>query len=241
MKIIRNEKFVKTRRQIGIVLSVAGILTLLAGMILTLVSDPATYAVYTWLTLPVGFLLSQVGLYFSHRYVRKPRPDERLDEGLAKVAKDGRLYHYVLPAPHVLLSYAGPIVLVPKYQSGNITVQGDKWTQKGLGLRRFFGQENIGNPTAEAEYQVKQLAKFISQNAPTLADKELPIAAIIVFTVKDGGTLDLAKSALPALHYSKLKGFWKQRRQDKPLPAADYAALQAAFDAAAQGATQTEI
>ena len=233
MTIFRNESFIDSRKKWGIALSVAGILVLLGGMISTFVADPNRYVLYTWLTLPIGFLLSQVGLYFSHRYVRRPRPDERLDEGLDKVAKDGRLYHYHLPAPHVLLSPAGPIVLVAKFQSGNITVQGDKWKQTGLGLRRVFGQESIGNPTAEAEYYVKQLAKFISQNAPELADQELPIGAIIVFTMKNGGTLDLAQSSLPALHYSKLKGFWKQRKQDKPLSPQTYQALRRIFDQAA--------
>jgi hypothetical protein len=236
MTILRNDKFIASRRQWGILLSVAGILVLLGGMVSTFIADPEQYALYTWLTLPIGFLLSQVGLYFSHRYVRRPRPDERLDEGLEKVAKDGRMYHYHLPAPHVLLSPAGPIILVAKFQSGDISVVGDKWKQTGLGLRRIFGQEAIGNPTAEAEYHVKQLAKFISQNAPELADKELPIGAIIVFTLKNGGTLDLAQSSLPALHYTKLKGFWKQRQQDKPLPREDYEALRRAFDQAAEAA-----
>lgn len=233
MVIIRNEKHIANRRRIGLTTSLAGIAILIGGMIVSLISDPTTYGLLPLLALPLGFLLSQVGLYFSHRYVRAPRPDERIDEGLRKAAKGSRLYHYVLPIPHVLLSPGGVIAIVSKYQSGNIVADGYKWTQKGLGLRRFFGQENVGNPSNEAEYQIKQLAKYISRNVPELAEKEIPMSAIIVFTTKEGGELDLRNSTIPAMHYTKLKGFWKQRKNDVRLPESDFKALQAAFDAAA--------
>lgn len=217
------------------VTSAIGILVLLAGMIVTIAVDPATYnSALTLLSLPVGFIVSQIGLYFANRYVRSPRPDERLDEVLDKVAKNSRIYHYVIPSvPHVILTPAGPIVLVAKFQAGNITADGYKWTQKGLGFSRFFGQQGLGNPSTEAEYRVKQLAKFISRNAPTVAEKEIPMSAIIVFTTKDGGELDLKNSTIPALHYTKLRGFWKQRNRDEPLPKEDFEALAEAFDAAA--------
>lgn len=238
---IRNEQHIALRRRIGLVASLAGIITLLGGMIVTLFGDPATYGLIPLLSLPVGFLLSQVGLYFSHRYVRQPRPDQRLDEALEKAAKDGRIYHYILPVPHVLLSPSGLLAIVAKFQSGHIVADGDKWTQKGLGLRRFFGQEGVGNPTTEAEYQIKQLAKYISRHVPSLADKEIPMSAVIVFTTKEGGELDLKRSTVPAMHYSKLKGFWKQRKNEARLPAEDYKALRQAFDAAAGDAVVEQV
>lgn len=228
--VVRNGDFVARRRVAGMVFSFLGIAILLGGMGITFFGDPVTSGVIAWTSLPLGFLLSQVGLYFSHRYVRNPRPDERIDEAFKHIAKDGRMYHYVLPVPHVLLTPAGPIVVVAKFQSGNITVDEYSWKQTGLGLRRFFGQEHIGNPSKEAVYYIKVLAKYISQHVPSVAEKEIPMSAIIVFTTKEGGQLDLKGSAIPAMHYTKVKGFWRQRERDARLDLADYEAIREAFD-----------
>lgn len=236
MKIIRNEQHIRVRRFIAYTFSFAGMAVLLAGMG-GLFLEP-TSALVIWLpilALPLGYGLAQVGLYFSNRYVRTPRPDERLDETLQSVARDSRLYHFILPAPHVLLTPAGLIALIPKFQIGDISVEGSKWKQSNVGfMRRMFGQEALGNPTAEAEYRVKQIAQFVSQNIEDLREEELPIGAIIVFTSKAGGTLDLRQSDIPAMHYTKLKGFWKQRQNDAPLPREKYEALRAALDKAAE-------
>ena len=56
------------------------------------------------------------------------------------------------------------------------------------------------------------------------------MGAIIVFTSKGNNELDLKGSDLPAMHFTKLKGFMRQRKSDAPLEEADYAALRAAFD-----------
>ncbi len=240
--IIRNEKHIESRRRIGLVASFAGMGVLLGGLLLTLFNQTnVTLTTVALLSLPVGWILSQIGLYFANRYVRRPRPDESIDEGLSKIGKAGRglrIYHYVLPAPHVILSPAGIITMVAKYQSGDIVVEGRKWKQTGVGvLRRLFGQEGLGNPSLEAEYQIKQIAQFISREVPDLAEEDLPIGALVVFTAKTTGSLDLRQADFPAMHYSKLSGFWKQRKNDEPLPEAIYEKLRAALDAAAEAKT----
>jgi hypothetical protein len=141
------------------------------------------------------------------------------------------MYHYLLPAPHVLLTKAGPIVFVLKYQTGNIWAQDDKWKQTGIGFRRFFGQEGLGNPSREAETMVKGLAGYISKQAPEL--EEVPIGAMIVFTAKNIKNLEVSESSIPAMHFTKVKGFLRQKGQGESLPVADYKALQSAFDKAA--------
>ena len=234
MTIIRNHNYIETRRKVGTGASFVGLGILIGGMILTFLNgnDPR-YITISLFCLPLGWLFSQVGLYFANRFVRTPRLDQQIDEGLGK-AKGARLYHYVFPVPHVILSRAGIITIVSKYQSGDITVDGYNWKQTNIGIfRRMFGQENLGNPSLEAEYQLKQVAKFISQNVPELAEQELPIGAVIVFTTKDGGNLDLHKSDIPALHYTKLKGFWKQRSQEENLSPETYDLLLKAFEAEA--------
>ena len=234
MTIIRNYNYIETRRKIGTGASFVGLGILIGGMILTFLNtNNPNYITISLLCLPLGWLFSQVGLYFANRFVRTPRLDQQIDEGLGK-AKGARMYHYVLPVPHVILSRAGVITMVSKYQSGDITVDGYTWKQTNIGImRRMFGQENLGNPSIEAEYQLKQVAKFIGEHAPELADKELPIGAVIVFTTKDGGELDLRKSDIPAMHYSKLKGFWKQRSQEENLSQEEYDLLLKAFEAEA--------
>lgn len=98
-------------------------------------------------------------------------------------------------------------------------------------MGRFFGQQGLGNPTREAESQIKALAKFISNQAPGV--EELPIGAIIVFTSKGLKTLDLKDSTIPAMHYTKLRGYLKHQGSGPALPAGDYEALRRAFDEAA--------
>lgn len=228
MVIIRNEKRIRRLRLISQITSFLGFGALMAGLALLFISDNPQVIIYQLGALFLGWVLSQIGIYLAHQYVRKPRPDEVLDEAVKKVARNGRFYHFILPAPHVLLLPTGIIVFVAKYQTGKIRVEGDKWKQSGLGLRRFFGQENLGDPTKEAESSVAAIASFINKQAPEV--EEVPIAAMIVFTTKGDTELDLKKSRIPALHYTKVKGFMKQNKRQEPLPQPVYNALREAFD-----------
>lgn len=228
MQIIRNEKRIARLRTVSQVTSLVGMLALIAGMLLIFFGQIEDVFWYQLLALFVGWLLSQVGIYLAHRYVRAPRPDEVLDEAFGGVAKNGRMYHYLLPAPHVLLLPSGIIVVVAKYQMGQISVQGDAWQQKGLGMRRLFGQEQLGNPTKEVETSVQAIAAFLHKHAPQV--EEVPIAPMIVFTSKGAKELDLKGSAIPALHFTKVKGFLKQQKQLPPMATADYVAIREAFD-----------
>lgn len=232
MVIIRDEKKIARLRQVGMWANFVGLGVLIAGLILPLIIQNDQILIFQVLAIPVGWLLSQVGIYYTHRFVRDPRPDEVLDESLRKVARNGRLYHYVLPAPHVLLTPAGIIILVAKYQVGNVSYANGRWQQRGVSaVRRLFSQEGLGNPTAEAQRDIQKLVKFLKKHAPQV--EEVSIGAMIVFTTKNGGELDVKDAPLPTMHAAKLKGVFKQTTQGAPLPAADYQALQAAFDRAA--------
>ncbi|MFQ5400553.1 MAG: hypothetical protein ACE5E7_13265 [Anaerolineae bacterium] len=227
MVVLRDEQRIARMAKFGQVASLVGMVALIGGLIIAFTNVENVF-LYQLLALSLGWIMSQIGIYLAQRYLRSPRPDEVLDEALRKVAKDGRLYHYLLPAPHVLLQRDGVIVLVPKFQGGNISVKGDKWKQTGVGLRRFFGQESLGNPTREAETMVRVLAGYISKHAPGV--EEVPIGALIVFTTKGLKNLDVKDSRIPAMHYTKLKGFLRQQKRDKLLSQEDYEAIRAAFD-----------
>jgi hypothetical protein len=233
MKVYRDEERIEGLKKRGMRVSLIGFLFLAGGFIILFMQDTlgSNVILYQTLALLFGFGLTQYGLYLQHRYSRSPRPDEVLDDALKTVARDGILYHFMLPAPHVLLTPAGPIVFNLKYQTGVIRAEGDKWSQKGLGFRRFFGQEGLGNPTKEVEKMVTALAGHISRHAPEV--EEVAIGAMIVFTSKNQEELDVSESRIPAMHYSKVKGFLRQQGKGEPLPQEDYDALRAAFDEAA--------
>ncbi|MBP6788964.1 MAG: NERD domain-containing protein [Candidatus Promineofilum sp.] len=233
MVVLRDEKRIAKLARLGQIASLLGLLALVAGLLFIFMSDNPNVFLYQLVALVIGFGLSQVGLYLSHRYLRRPRLDQVLDKAAGKFArKDGRLYHYLLPAPHVLLLPVGVVVLVAKYQGGRISVQGDRWTQGGVGMRRFFGREGLGNPTREAEAQAARMTAMIQEVAPTAAD--VPVLPVIVFTTPNLDTLDLKESRIPATHAAKLGPVLRQQTQAlKPLLKADYDALRAAFDAKA--------
>jgi hypothetical protein len=99
-------------------------------------------------------------------------------------------------------------------------------------MRRFFGRENLGNPTREAEAMVVKMKAFIQEAAPSAVD--VLIFPIIVFTAKNIDELDVKESRIPAVHSAKLTSALRQQTINvKPMPRADYEALRSAFDAKA--------
>ncbi len=232
MIILRDEDYIAKQKKRSQQASLVGFLFLLGGFVLVFI-NVQNLILFQLLALIAGFALSQYGIYLTHRFGRDPRPDQVLDDEVKKVVRDGRMYHYLLPAPNVLLTSAGPIVFVLKYQIGNISAHGDKWHQSGIGFRRFFGQEGLGNPTQEAEKMIAALAGYINKHAPAI--DEVPIGAMIIFTSKKIKNLDVAESSIPAMHFSKVKGFLRQKGFGDPLPKEKFDALQEAFDEAARG------
>jgi len=234
METIRDDKKIARYRQIGIITMFVSIGILLSGLFL------GSNQIWSLLALGIGWLVAQVSLYLSNRYVRKPRADEALDEVLSKlvaekVVKRGRVYHYCLPVPHVLLTPDGIVLFVLKYQRGNMEADGDKWRQTKVGLlnlNKYLAQESIGNPTREAELALQLMVNFLNKNVPEV--EELPLAVLIAFTTVPNTQLDVQRSRVPAMHVSKVKGYLRQQwEKSKPMPKNHYEAIQAAFDKAA--------
>jgi hypothetical protein len=228
MVILRDDQRIARLKLVSKITSFVGMGALLAGLFLVFLPNTANLFFYQLVALFFGWMLSQIGIYLGNRYLREPRPDEVLDDVLRKLARDGRIYHYLLPAAHVLLIPTGIIVFVTKHQGGNISVEGDKWKQAGMGLRRFFGQERLGNPSREAALSIEAVASYLNKNAPSV--EEVPIGAMIVFTNKGNKNLDLKNSNIPAMHFTKVKGYLRQQKRETPMSEADFAAIQAAFD-----------
>jgi hypothetical protein len=227
MRLVTNEPVIKRNAAIGRYASLAGLAILVSGLVFNFIAPPGATPNLPWppvnallsrpeaqyvplVTLLVGFLLSNLGIMYSNRWVRPPRPDEALDAALKGLDDRHVLYHYRMPAAHVLVAPSGVYALLPKRQGGTITFEGGKWRQTGQNrFLSFFGQEGLGNPVVELAAEVSALEKFLGKNLP---DVEMPVKGVIVFT-NTAATVEADDAPAPALHTKKLKDYI--RRQPK--------------------------
>jgi hypothetical protein len=174
-------------------------------------------------------LLASVGTYNMNRWVKEPRADQSLDKALKGFDNRHFLYHYTLPAAHVLLAPSGLFVFTVKDHHGEIRCEGEKWRQKfNWGrLLLFFGQEGLGNPTREVRGEVERLRRFLNSRLP---EADMPIEGLIVFT-NPGARLELIEPAVPVVSSKKLKTFLRQLKK-KRIPAEQRKELAEIFEEA---------
>jgi hypothetical protein len=230
MNVVIDEKLIKRNAKIGQVVTIVSLATLGAGMFITFqYQDMLPLSIGALL---VGFLLSQVGIYFTNRWGRSPRPDEQISLALKGLDKRYALYHYQTPASHVLVGPAGIWVLIPKHQRGTITYSKNRWRQSGGGFvqnyLKIFAQEGIGRPDLEIESDIDGLSKFIKKN---ISDgTEIPeIQAALIFS---DPSIDIQadEAPVPTLPAKKLKEFIRKKAKGKPVSPEIISNIQNAID-----------
>jgi hypothetical protein len=218
MRIIRNEALIKRNGRIGQWTSLGALGVLGVGMYFSF-QRPDLF-VYSIGALIVGFTMTQVGMFFSNRWGRSPRPDEQLDAALKGLPGEATIYHYVTAVPHLLVGPMGVWVLLPYHQRGTVTFQNNRWRLSGGGFMQaymsIFGQEGLGRPDLDAANQVDSLKKQLAKNmdAGTLP----PIDGALVFT-SDKAQIESSAAPFPALPVKKLKDFLRQKTKDASISA----------------------
>ena len=112
LTVIRDEVRLERLRRIGMFIGFGGMGVLVIGFILGLIRPADEILLYQGGALLLGLPMSQAGLFLINKYGRKPRPDRLLDQAFGKAGRSGRIYHYVLPVPHVLLSEFGIYIFI---------------------------------------------------------------------------------------------------------------------------------
>jgi hypothetical protein len=216
MIVVKNEKLIKRNGRIGQWTSLGALGVLGVGMYLSFQRpDLFTYSIGA---LILGFMMTQVGMYFSNRWGRSPRPDEQLDAGLKGLPGDTTLYHYTAPVPHLLVGPMGLWILLPYHQKGMVTYQNNRWRLKGGGFMQgymsVFGQEGLGRPDVDAAGQVETLTKYLQKRLE--GSNIPPVHAALVFT-NENTELSATDAPLPAIPLKKLKDFMRQRAKEPDL------------------------
>lgn len=204
MEIFLYDRIVQQRSRLGKYASIAGLAILAIGLVISFTQPKYVYI--SFVTLIIGFILSQVGNYNLLRWGRKPRADSVLDAALKGLERKWRIYHYYLPASHVLVGPGGLYVFLVKPQAGKISVTEARWRQK-LSVGRaifFFGEESLGNPAADLDVEMRRLARFINDKRPDLS--QVSLRGAVIFS-NEGVELTLNEPTVTVLTPAKLKAY----------------------------------
>jgi hypothetical protein len=212
MKIASNTKLITRNNKIGRYTTFASLAILGIGLYISFTAPEA----FSWSlgALVIGFLLSQVGLTYSSKFGKSPRPDESLTQALKGLEDKFTLYHYESPTNHLLVGPAGVWVLLPYFQAGTIRYNAAKnrWTQKGGNFfLKAFGQENLGRPDTEIQYGINETRKFLEKQLPGTELPEIR-AALLFFNEKT--ELAVEGAPYPAIKADKAKDFFRKRVKD---------------------------
>ena len=217
MKILTNEKSIRRNARIGQYTSLASLVILAGGMYVSFVYP--TQVNISFIALLVGFLLSQVGIFFGNRWGRRPRVDERLTAALKGLTKDYTFYHFLTPVHHLLIGPAGIWIVETFYQRGKISYEKGKWRQKGggllLGYLKIFAQEGLGNPEMEAKADIDNLTAQIKKSL--VEDKPFPPVNLVMVFTDDRVELDAEGSPFPAMKIDDLKEFFRKTSKLTPV------------------------
>jgi hypothetical protein len=225
MKIVKDEKKIQRNARIGSITTLVSLAILGGGMYITFTKPDLLYL--SLIALLVGFILSQVGIYFTNKWGRKPRPDQMIDKALKGLDDRYWLYHYVSPVSHLLVGPAGIWTLIPKTQRGTITYEKNRWRQRGggflQGYLRLFAQEGIGRPDLEIETDIERMEKYFRKNHPEIDPPT--IRSALVFFHPDV-EINSEEAPHPTLFGKKLKDFIRQTARTDSLSPEVYEELQ---------------
>jgi hypothetical protein len=201
MNIQRNDRLIKRNALIGRYAMFAGLAVLLGGMFISFRYQEQFGISMSALVL--GFILSQVGIYYSNRWGRRPRPDELLDQALKGLDFKYTIYHFTGPVSHILLGPSGIWALLPYYQRGTITFENGRWRQRGggamYGYLKIFAQESLGRPDMDVTNAVEEIQAFLKKKlgSEVFPPESLPpVQAALVFT-NERATIAIAEDANP--------------------------------------------
>jgi hypothetical protein len=202
MKTYIDHRKVKRRSLISNLASVGGLLILLSSVAIPLFIPSLDKAAQVLMIAGMG--LSMIGIYFANRWVRKPRPEDSLDQALKSLNDSYHLFHYPsLPCEHVLLTPIGVVVIEVFNLAGDFSYKDGRWKEKmNLGRAlRYLVEEHLGDPIKNAreleEYLRGRLAQALG------GENSISIHSVVTFT-HPAVRLDVKNPPIPVCKPDKL-------------------------------------
>ncbi len=230
MRIEINERLVQRNKRISQYLFFLALGVLIGAFFLINAPSPsdeiaALLFFLPIIVLPLGFLFTAFSVRMTNLWLRQPRPEEAIEEGLKGLSNKSVLYHYHhFPARHVLVCPQGVFAIVTRYQDGHYGVKGSEWKA----FRSMFGTllslfrfDRLGNPTQDAQKAAAHVKAALVPIAP-----DVDVSPLIIF-VDPRARLEIENPDVPVVHANpksnpNLKDFLrdlnKQRKDKAAMP-----------------------
>lgn len=206
MKSIIDREKIKRRARLSNLASVSGLIVLLASVVLPLVR--AEFAAFSTYIMILGLAAAMVGIYFANRWVKKPRPEDSLDQALKGLSDKHLLYHYAsLPCDHVLLTPNEAVVLETVNLEGIFSYEKGRWREAmnfGRALR-YIVEEHLGDPIKSALAAERDLKRIFGQEIP--GGETIPVKSMVVF-VHPRADLKVKGAPIPVCKVDKLRRYF---------------------------------
>jgi len=225
MKSISDRVLLQRKASLAHIASLGGLVVLIVAVAFSLIL-PSEITLLEAL-LVAGFLISVFGVYYANRWVKKPRPEDVLDKALGSFNDYYRLYHYLSPCDHLLLTPSGLVIFEAVNLDGQFSYSGGRWRKRFSMNRalRYIFDERLGDPVARAQASAREVGRRIARRLE--GGGKVPVSAVVVF-VHPAAEINVEKPPIPVV---KPKNLNKQvSRKAAPLPNEVYQTLQTVLD-----------
>lgn len=214
MKIVTNEKYVVRNQKIGKYFLWASLAILGVGLYM---SFQPSLMLYSYIALLVGFVTSQVSVFYTNRIGVKSRVDHKISAALKGLDNKFTLYHFATPVSHLLVGPAGIWIIMPYHQAGTITYdeKRNRWKQKGGNFfMKLFAQESIGRPDYEVKTAIEDLERYLTQKLNL--QEHPPVKAIFAFYNPKAET-QAENAPHPTVLLEKAKDYFRRVTKENPV------------------------
>jgi hypothetical protein len=203
MKQVIDRNRINKNAMLSNVASIGGMLILLASVILPLFVQGI--AVLSGIIMVLGLGISMVGIFYANRWVRKPRPEDRLEKVLKGLSEKYVIFHYPhLPSDHILLTPASVIVIETVNIDGDYSFKDGKWKESmtiGRAIR-YIVEEHLGDPCRAAKESTQNIQTQLNQIEGLTGS--IPVKPVVVFT-HPLARLELVNPPIPVMKAEKFR------------------------------------
>jgi hypothetical protein len=233
MKVYRDLEYVRKRKRIATLSSVAGVALLGSAFWLASMAGPSGVLI-AYVPLLAGTIIFHLGMQQVGKWNRAQRNDVILDSLLKDLGERYALIHYAKVGKrtieHTLVHPGGVLAIVARELPGGVTYENGRWRKVGQGLSRLFGMGGafLGNPSNDATADIAALGSVLSETGAKAA-----VDAVIAF-INPRVTLEITEPEFPVTNAEGLKPYIASLPADAEFRPTD---RQAIVDALIEGGT----